>query len=202
MDSFVAYAESVSGDSSLMAEVYGIALVVGLWKMFEKAGEPGWIGLVPFYNSYKLCEITMGQPWYWVRIALWAFVPIIGWAIALYHAYQLAAATAAAFGKPKEWAWGYFFFAPIFYCVTGFDSNIEYYGPYGSGDYRTDEARRSQTVDFEVIKEEERTTYSSPDYYEPEPADDEPIRTEILINGVPYREDKKSSDVFLCFDNE
>lgn len=38
--------------------------IVAMWKMFEKAGEPGWAALVPFYNLYVLFKISWGNGWY------------------------------------------------------------------------------------------------------------------------------------------
>ncbi len=39
-------------------------LLVGTWKMFVKAGQPGWASLVPFYNLYVLVTIV-GLPVHW-----------------------------------------------------------------------------------------------------------------------------------------
>lgn len=39
-------------------------LLVGLWKMFVKAGQPGWAALVPFYNVYVLVQLV-GLPVHW-----------------------------------------------------------------------------------------------------------------------------------------
>lgn len=39
-------------------------LLVGLWKMFVKAGQPGWAALVPVYNLYVLLQIV-GLPIHW-----------------------------------------------------------------------------------------------------------------------------------------
>ena len=53
MDSILSYAQENSTASSGSSTIWYIIMAVGLWKMFEKAGEPGWIGFVPFYNQYK-----------------------------------------------------------------------------------------------------------------------------------------------------
>ena len=124
----------------------------GLWKMFEKAGEPGWIGLIPFYRDYKLCEKVMDDPWYWIREFL-VIIPLVGWILYLYYTYQIGKATALAYGKPESWAWGYMLLGPIFWLLTGFDAS-EYYGPFGRGDRRTGEARQARTVNFDVVKNE------------------------------------------------
>ena len=49
---------------SPVASLFTIALVVlvivALWKIFEKAGEPGWKALIPFYNI----NLTLSTPYY------------------------------------------------------------------------------------------------------------------------------------------
>lgn len=164
MESLLAYAQENSGQTSGMSTFWFIIGAIGLWKMFEKAGVPGWSGIIPLYRDYKLCEKVMGDPWYWVR-TLVVFIPIVGWIAAIYFQYQISKATAQAYGKPDSWAWGYLLLPPIFWVMTGFDSS-SYYGPFGSGDRRTGEAREAKTVDFDVVKNE-------PVQAEPAPAQEE-----------------------------
>lgn len=42
----------------LLALIPAIAMIVGMWKIFEKAGHPGWAAIVPYYNMYILNEIA------------------------------------------------------------------------------------------------------------------------------------------------
>ena len=42
-------------------------------KFFEKAGEQGWIGFIPFYNYYTHLKIV-GRPLWWVFML---FVPVV-----------------------------------------------------------------------------------------------------------------------------
>ena len=37
--------------------------IVAGWKIFEKAGQPGWASIVPFYNSYIRYKIFWGNGW-------------------------------------------------------------------------------------------------------------------------------------------
>lgn len=48
---------------------WAIFYVIGLWKMFEKAGQPGWKAIVPYYNTWTLVEIV-GLNWYWFLVAM------------------------------------------------------------------------------------------------------------------------------------
>ncbi|TLM92974.1 MAG: signal peptidase I, partial [Actinobacteria bacterium] len=35
-----------------------IVVLIGMWKVFEKAGQPGWKAIVPLYNLWTLVEIV------------------------------------------------------------------------------------------------------------------------------------------------
>lgn len=136
----------------MFSTIWYLAGVAGMWKMFEKAGEDGWKAIIPFYNQYILCDKVMKNPWYWLRLMV-VIIPFIGWVAYFYFKYQIGKATARAYGQPDSYAWGYTFIDPVFYCVTGF-GQYDYYGPFGSGDTRTGEARQAKTVDFDVVKNE------------------------------------------------
>ncbi len=56
---------------------------VAMWKMFEKAGEPGWAAIVPFYNAYVLFKISWGNGWYF----LLSVIPTILYEIVYFSFY-------------------------------------------------------------------------------------------------------------------
>ncbi len=176
MDTILSYAQDQGNGASTFELIFQIASIVGMWKMFEKAGEDGWPALIPFYNAYKLCGITMGNPWYWLRLFV-AIIPVVGWVAAFYFYYQMCRAAALAYGRPESWTWGYFFLSPIFYCLTGF-GDAEYYGPMGVNDNRTGEARGARTVDFDVVKNQ--PDYREPEYMPPEPVPQEKAEEEVV----------------------
>ena len=92
MDQIMAAASEAGSSGSGMSTVWYVLTAIGLWKMFEKAGEEGWIGIIPFYNQYKLCEKVMGDPWYWLRKFVF-IIPVIGWICAFYFQYQIGRAS-------------------------------------------------------------------------------------------------------------
>src|SRR4051812_26873911 len=47
------------------------------WKVFTKAGQPGWASMVPIYNMYILCKVG-GKPGWWVVLM---FVPLVNFII-------------------------------------------------------------------------------------------------------------------------
>ena len=44
-----------------------------MWKVFVKAGKPGWTSIIPIYNAYVLLQIV-GKPWWWLILML---IPIV-----------------------------------------------------------------------------------------------------------------------------
>ncbi len=53
----------------LVMIAWAVFYIIGMWKLFTKAGRPGWAAIVPFYNDYVLCEVA-GLNWYWFLIGL------------------------------------------------------------------------------------------------------------------------------------
>jgi hypothetical protein len=63
--------------------IFWIALlvtVVALWRVYAKAGEPGWAAIVPFYNGYVLVRIA-GKPVVWFVLLFIPFVNIVAAAV-------------------------------------------------------------------------------------------------------------------------
>lgn len=76
---------------SLVAMIASVLMIIGLWKVFTKAGKPGWAAIVPIYNLITLLEIV-GRPAWWVLLT---FVPFAN----LYVVIMVAIDLAKAFGK-------------------------------------------------------------------------------------------------------
>jgi len=51
-----------------------ILLIVSMWKVFVKAGKPGWASIVPIYNVIVLLDIA-GKPVWWFILT---FIPVVG----------------------------------------------------------------------------------------------------------------------------
>ncbi len=45
-----------------------VVIVAGLWKTFDKAGQPGWAAIIPIFNIYVMCKVA-GRPGWWERSA-------------------------------------------------------------------------------------------------------------------------------------
>lgn len=96
-----------------------IGSIAGMWKMFEKAGQPGWASLIPFYNIYIMLQIV-GRPWWWMLLL---FVPIVNFVVAVVVMLDLA----KSFGQSTAFAIGLIFLGFIFIPILGF-GDAEYVG--------------------------------------------------------------------------
>lgn len=97
-----------------------VLLVVSLWKIFVKAGRPGWESLIPFYNFYIQCEFTGVKNWWLI------FIPFVN----IYIAIKSVLALAKSFGKDIGFAIGLIFLGFIFYPILGL-GDAKYIGPDG-----------------------------------------------------------------------
>ncbi|MFH0925728.1 MAG: DUF5684 domain-containing protein [bacterium] len=89
-----------------------ILLIVSMWKVFVKAGEPGWAAIIPIYNIVVLFKIA-GKPVWWVILFL---IPLVNFVITIL-AYL---AFAAKFGKGAGFAIGLAFLPMIFFPILAF----------------------------------------------------------------------------------
>ena len=96
-----------------------ILMLAGFWKVFSKAGKPGWAAIIPIYNMVILLEIA-GKPLWWIVLF---FIPLANFVAAILVSIEVA----KAFGKGAGFGLGLVFLSPIFYPILGFGS-AEYQG--------------------------------------------------------------------------
>lgn len=111
--------------------------IIALWKLFKKAGKPGWASIIPFYNSYVLVEIA-GLNWWWFLLLIFyasvsfeveglSFIITIGGFLASFNCYYNIS---KKFGKDNTFSVFAGLFNFIFLLILGlskkevYDSNI------------------------------------------------------------------------------
>lgn len=103
-----------------------VALVVHIvswWKVFEKAGRPGWTAIVPIYSTIVMLQIVGMSPW----LVLLMFIPGVG-SIAFFVVKIFANINLAkAFGKSEGFVVGLIFLPIVFVPILAFD-NSRYFG--------------------------------------------------------------------------
>lgn len=63
----------------IVAIVLGVINIIALWKLFEKAGEPGWSAIVPVYNFVQMIKIATGEyKVLWAYLILWGAYMVLG----------------------------------------------------------------------------------------------------------------------------
>lgn len=97
-----------------------VLIFVSLWKIFEKAGKPGWAGIVPIYNAIVLLEIV-GRPIWWFILLL---VPCVGIVVGILLCIDLA----KSFGKTPAFGIGLALLGFVFFPMLAF-GDARYVGP-------------------------------------------------------------------------
>lgn len=95
--------------------VIAIVMIVALWKVFTKAGKPGWASLIPIYNAYVMLIIA-GKPGWWLILM---FIPVANIVVAILAAIGLA----QNFGKGGGFAAGLILLPVIFYPILAFGAS-------------------------------------------------------------------------------
>ncbi|PLX04496.1 MAG: hypothetical protein C0595_03010 [Marinilabiliales bacterium] len=99
-----------------------VIYIAAQWRIYEKAGKPGWAAIIPIYNFLVLLEIV-GKPWWWLLLMLIPGVNII-------FAVWVVNLLSKSFGQNEGFTLGLLFLSIIFYPMLAF-GNYEYKGPAG-----------------------------------------------------------------------
>ena len=100
--------------TGLICLVIAVLAFAGMWKVFTKAGQPGWAAIVPIYNVVVLLKVA-GKPLWWILLLL---IPVANLVVAI----LAGIAVARNFGKGTGFGLGLAFLAPIFYPILCFGS--------------------------------------------------------------------------------
>ena len=100
---------------NILEIIFYILVIIGQWKMFEKAGESGWKALIPIYNLYILYKIVWDTKVFWVELGLFLISIVLPFKVA------------SAFGRGMGFGFGLLFLEPVFTIILGFGTS-EYYG--------------------------------------------------------------------------
>jgi len=119
-------------------------IIICNWRILEKAGEPGWKAIVPFYNYYTLADISLTKPTSlvvfiaftvatvmtscsaipWLGILIGSFT----WLVIMLANGVMNFGMAKAFGQDVAICVLAIFFAPIIRAIIAFSKKIEYTG--------------------------------------------------------------------------
>jgi hypothetical protein len=89
-----------------------ILVLASFWKIFVKAGKPGWAAIIPIYNLVVYLQVV-NRPIWWIVLMFIPIVNVVVWII-------LTNDLAKSFGKGVGWTIGMLFLGFIFYPILGF----------------------------------------------------------------------------------
>lgn len=109
------------GAFGIIINLVFLVLIFGsMWKLFEKAGKPGWAAIIPIYNFIVLIEIV-GKPTIWI---LYLLIPCVNIVFFIWLTNLLA----KSFGKSEGYTVGLIIVPIVFYPLLGF-GDAPYLGP-------------------------------------------------------------------------
>jgi hypothetical protein len=116
-----------SGTGAVIGIIYlafVILIIVSMWKVFTKAGEPGWAAIVPIYNAIVFLKIA-GKPGWWFILLI---IPIVGLVVMILALVSFA----ERFGKGAGFVIGLLLLPFIFFPILAF-GDAQYLGPKAGG---------------------------------------------------------------------
>lgn len=121
------YEDSISMDSSsllggallasfgtmmLISSAVGLVMLISMWKVFKKAGKPGWASIIPIYNIYTMIQIAK-LPTYYLLLFM---IPIAN----IYAMFKIYIELAHKFNKSTGFGVGLIFLSVIFFPMLAF----------------------------------------------------------------------------------
>jgi len=99
----------------------GLVFVIANWKLYTKAGKPGWISIVPIYNTIVLLKLV-GKPWWWIFLLL---IPLVNFVFGI----MLLIAMSKSYSRGTGFVVGLILMPFIFFPVLGLSKKSVYIGP-------------------------------------------------------------------------
>ena len=102
--------------TGLLVFIYAAVVIISFWKIFRKAGQPGWVILIPIYNFIILLEIVR-KPWWYIFLLILAFPVNIVIFIMIINQLSIV------FGKTSKFTVGLILLSIIFLPLLAFGSS-------------------------------------------------------------------------------
>ena len=119
MESYSYSYQTSSPVLNIISLIISILAIAGMWKVFVKAGVPGWHSIIPILNIYDVCKIALRD-----SVGLFTVLSILVFPVYIYPCIKLA----KSFGKGTGFGICLFLFSFITYPILGF-GDAEYLGP-------------------------------------------------------------------------
>lgn len=104
----------------ILALAVAIFMIVSMWKVFEKAGKPGWAAIVPIYSSIVLAEIGGKPIWMGLILSLGGLIPVVGIIVSVVFSIIVSLGVAENFNKSQGFGVGLALLGFVFYPMLAF----------------------------------------------------------------------------------
>jgi hypothetical protein len=91
-----------------------------MWVIFNKAGQPGWAAIVPFYNMWVLAEVGEKSGWMGLAACFSGAIPYVGFIISIVFSIIISIGVAKTFSRGVLFGLGLVFLPFIFYPILAF----------------------------------------------------------------------------------
>lgn len=102
----------IGGGLAIFGLGLAVLMIASAWKVFVKAGQPGWFCLIPILNLIVLVQIA-NKPMWWVLLL---FIPIVGFIIGIIVHISVA----ERFGRGAGFGVGLSLLPMIFWPILAF----------------------------------------------------------------------------------
>ena len=104
----------------IVALAVAIFMLAAMWRLFSKAGQPGWAVFIPIYNTIVLLRVA-GKPWWWLFL-LW--IPLVDIVVSII----IYSGVSTNYGKGTGFTVGLIFLPFIFIPILAYGGAV-YQGP-------------------------------------------------------------------------
>jgi len=118
-EEFMIVFAGIWGTFMLLSLAFSVFMIICMWKVYKKAGKPGWASIIPIYNIWVLYEITGFNG----ALSLLILIPFVGTIIVAVLSIIANFRLAKCFGKDTGFGIGLWLLNPIFMAILAFDKS-------------------------------------------------------------------------------
>jgi hypothetical protein len=119
------YAETASAfpEFGIVPIIFSLAIcifmIITMWKLYLKAGQPGWAAIIPIFNFLVMLRVA-GKPWWWIFGVLLGVIPVVGQILIIVLMIFIWYNVAKNFGKGVGFTVGMILLPIIFFPILAF----------------------------------------------------------------------------------
>ena len=114
--------EFMTGGVLIFSFAISIFFLVAYWKLFTKAGEPGWATLVPIYDLIVFLRIAKLSAWWFLLACALLFIPFINFIVPFIFNIFVMHGVSTNFGKDSGFTVGLVLLPIVFIPILAFGS--------------------------------------------------------------------------------